>query len=194
MSRVADCPPGTRLLTGDIARVPELLGDLPRGRRVLTCAALLDVLPSSGIRTLAAVASAAAAPVLFSLTVTGAWDLDPSDPLDGPLRRAFDDHQRRSGLAGPDALEIAVEALRTGGSTILTTDTDWHLDAGSGADLVDRFLRERVAAAVEVRPDLADPAADWLDRRRRHLAASILRIRVGHRDLLALPPAPSRTR
>ncbi|HEY5788354.1 MAG TPA: hypothetical protein VIT65_26650 [Microlunatus sp.] len=188
LARVIPSDPETVLVTGDITVVPGLLNTLPSGRRILTCAALLDVVSADGVRLLCATAAAARAPALFSLTITGAWDLEPVDPLDAPLRRAFDDHQRRGGLAGPGAIRIAVEACRAAGATILTAPTDWHLDVRSGQEFVDRFLRERVAAASEMVPGLSEPARVWLTRRREQLADSDLRIRVGHRDLLALPP------
>ena len=179
--------PGTVLVTGDVGSAGEIVQSLPSGRRILTCAALLDVLTAEQIRTLCAAAAAARAPALFSLTVTGAWDLDPGDRLDTRLRESFDDHQRRAGRAGPDAADLAVQACQTGGARILTADTPWHLDAGSGPELVDRFLRERVAAAVEQSPNLTGPATVWLARRRAELASRRLRIGVGHRDVLALP-------
>ena len=51
-------------------------------------------------------------PMLLALTVVGRVTLTPADPLDARIGAAFNAHQRRGGLLGPDAVAAAVDALR----------------------------------------------------------------------------------
>ena len=51
--------------------------------------------------------------MLLALTVVGRVALTPAEPLDARIGAAFNDHQRRDGLLGPDA----VGAVRDGASS-----------------------------------------------------------------------------
>jgi hypothetical protein len=68
--------------------------------------------------------------------------------------------------------------------TVRTVDTPWRLDDVDHA-LAVRWLTERVAAAVEQEPDLAERATAALHRRLMNCAP--LRAVIHHVDLLALP-------
>jgi hypothetical protein len=111
--------------------------------------------------------------MLVALTVTGRVTLSPEDPLDAPIGAAFNDHQRRGGRLGPDAVERFPAAL--------VRPSPWRLDAAH-ADLIAEWLRGWVAAACEQDP--AIEAGDYLDRR---LADPQLEVTVDHADLLVLP-------
>ena len=117
------------------------------------------------------------------------------------LLDAFNDHQRRAGRAGPEAITLAVDALCAGGFTVRTQETPWQLTASSDWAFVEQLLQERLDAAVAQNPSLASAATAWFELRRSQLGLGILRIEVGHRDILALPartsvgePPRSRTR
>ena len=160
------------------------------GAAAVTASALLDLFTAAEADALAATCAAAGAPVLWTLSVTGAVELDPPDPLDGPITTAFNDHQRRSGpdgaLLGPEAPEVVAEALRRHGMTVHAAESPWRLGPAH-AGLLAEWLRGRVDAAVEQDPALAAEAPRWLADRLAAVDAGRLTAAVGHRDLLAVP-------
>jgi hypothetical protein len=170
----------------DVAELGRLLTELG-GADLVTATALLDVLYPRHLKAIVDAVVDARVPVLFALSVTGAVELDPVDPLDGPLAAAFDAHQRRDGRLGPDAGPVAAEEFRDRGWSVLEVRTPWRLDADAGdAQLIDAYLEGRVEAAVEHQPELAVGAGGWLDRRCGQ-ATGLPKVTVGHVDLLALP-------
>ena len=163
----------TRLSSGDLA-----------GADLITASALLDMLTADElVRMLGACAGR---PMLLALTVVGRVAMAPAEPLDASLGSAFNAHQRRGGLLGPDAVAAAVDALRGAGAEVLVRPSPWRLDAGD-ADLTAEWFRGWVAAACEQEPALAAEAGAYRDRRLSQAAAGELAVTVDHADLLALP-------
>ena len=128
-------------------------------------------------------APARGCPLLLALTVVGRVALTPADPLDAALAAAFDDHQRRGRLLGPDAVAAALDAL---GGTVVVRPSPWRLGAAD-AELTAAWLDGWVAAATEQEPALAATAGAYRDRRLEQLAAGELAVVVDHADLLVLP-------
>ncbi|GAA4623963.1 hypothetical protein GCM10023196_022310 [Actinoallomurus vinaceus] len=91
-------------------------------------------------------------------------------------------------LLGPDAADAATAAFERSGMVVHRRQSPWRLRPAQ-AELTAQWLRGWVAAAVEQRPDLADPAEAYLRRRLAACAAGALQVVIGHDDLLALPPA-----
>ena len=151
------------------------------GSSLLTASALLDVLTVEDVDGLAAACAAADCPALLTLSVAGRVDLAPADPLDGAFTAAFNDHQRRDGRLGPDAIGAAVTAFESRGMTVRTAPSPWRLGPAEPA-LRDKWLRGWVAAACEQEPSLAAEADAYLGRR---LPDRDLRAVVHHSDLLA---------
>jgi hypothetical protein len=147
----------------------------------------LDVLTTNQIYEVCGALIGNRAPGLFSLTVTGTLGVSPTDPHDQQLLDAFIDHQRRAGRAGPDAVRLAIDVMLGGGFTVRTQETPWLLTASSDAAFVEQLLWERLEAAVAQDPSLATTAATWFELRRTQLTDGILRIDLGHLDILALP-------
>ena len=166
--RLADAPTvETRCC--DIARLTAR--DLA-GASLVTASALLDLLTADELDRILEACSGL--PMLIALTVTGRVTLSPEDPLDTRIGAAFNDHQRRGGLLGPDAVaRFPVEAI--------VRPSPWRLDA-THADLIAEWLRGWVAAACEQDPTIE--AGEYLDRR---LADPQLEVTVDHADLLVLP-------
>ncbi len=77
----------------------------------MTASALLDVLTREEIDRLAAACAGAGVPALLTLSVVGRVEFTPADPLDAEFAEAFNAHQRRGELLGPDAITAACEAL-----------------------------------------------------------------------------------
>ncbi|MEV6880369.1 trans-aconitate methyltransferase [Streptomyces sp. NPDC051135] len=167
---------------GDLAR---LTPDALAGAALVTASALLDVLTPEEAGRLAAACAAAGCPALLSLSVAGRVDLTPAHPLDAEITEAFNDHQRRTGMLGPDAVDVAAEAFAGHGATVLAHPSPWRLGPDEAA-LTAQWLRGWVGAAVEQRPELRARAARYLEERLAACTAGELRVVVHHTDLLAL--------
>jgi SAM-dependent methyltransferase len=159
---------------GAETRVGDLTSADLRDADLVTASALLDLLTAAQIEDMARACSGR--PVLLALSVAGGVRFARPDPLDEAFQDAFNDHQRRGGLLGPDAVPAAERAFTAHGARVLTAASPWRL---SGGPLAEQWLAGWVGAAREHRPDLP---ADYLDRRRGHLD-----VEVRHTDLLALP-------
>ncbi|QHA10053.1 methyltransferase domain-containing protein [Streptomyces broussonetiae] len=167
----------------DVARLtPEALG----GASLVTASALLDVLTREEVGTLVDACTGAGCPALLTLSVAGRVELTPADPLDAEIAEAFNDHQRRAGLLGPDAVTATCEAFAARGAAVRVHPSPWRLGPEQAA-LTEQWLRGWVGAAVEQRPALRDRAARYLRARLAACAAGELRVMVHHSDLLALP-------
>jgi len=186
LQRHGSVAPGTRVLTADVGILRSVVHRLG-GPQLVTCSALLDLLTTDQLKAIGSTLAAARQPALFSLSVTGSMELSPPHPLDAHLCRAFNDHQRRHGRAGPDAVTILTRALQPTGGILRTTETPWLLDRHNDGEFVRQFLTDRVAAAIAQEPMLNSTGAAWLALRLAQLAEHTLEISVGHRDMLILP-------
>ncbi|MFJ7962176.1 class I SAM-dependent methyltransferase [Streptomyces sp. NPDC096324] len=168
---------------GDIGR---LTADALAGASLVTASALLDVLTAEEIDRLAAACAGAGVPALLTLSVAGRVELTPPDPLDAEITEAFNAHQRRGELLGPDAVTAACDAFARYGATVRVHPSPWRLGPDEAA-LTQEWLRGWVGAAVEERPELAERAEAYLSSRIAASAAGELRVVVHHSDVLALP-------
>lgn len=159
------------------------------GASLVTASALLDLLTREELDGLVAACVDAACPALLTLSVVGRVEFTPADPLDAEFGTAFNAHQRRSvggrRLLGPDAVEAAVESFTRLGTPVRVMPSPWRLGPDQSA-LIIEWLRGWVAAACEERPELAEPAADYLSRRLAAATAGELSVVVQHDDLLAM--------
>ena len=153
----------TRLEPGDLA-----------GADLVVASALLDILTADELARM--LGACAGLPMLLALTVVGRVTLEPADPLDARIGAAFNAHQRRGGLLGPDAITAVPGAI--------VRPSPWRLDAAH-ADLTAAWLDGWVAAACEQEPAL--DAGAYRDRRLAQAAAGELAVTVDHADLLVLP-------
>jgi hypothetical protein len=154
----------TRLEASDVA-----------GAHLVTASALLDLLTADELARM--LDACAGLPMLLTLTVVGGVALDPADPLDARIGAAFNDHQRRDGRLGPDAVEQLP-------ADVLVRPSPWRLN-GSHGQLTGEWLRGWVGAACEQDPTLETGA--YLDRRLAQAAAGELAVTVDHADVLVLP-------
>ncbi|WP_225826026.1 class I SAM-dependent methyltransferase [Streptomyces naphthomycinicus] len=168
---------------GDVARLTE---DALTGASLVTASALLDVLTVEEVEALADACVGAGCPALLTLSVAGRVDITPEDPLDAEIAEAFNAHQRRNGLLGPDAVNATCEVFAERGATVRLHPSPWRLGPGEAA-LTEQWLRGWVGAAVEQRPELRERAERYLTERLAACAAGALRVTVHHSDLLALP-------
>ncbi|MFE9290092.1 hypothetical protein [Streptomyces olivaceus] len=166
----------------DLAR---LTPDALTGAGLVTASALLDVLTTEEVGTLAAACAGAGCPALLTLSVAGRVDLTPAHPLDAEITEAFNAHQRREGLLGPEAVTAVADAFAAHGATVRAHPSPWRLGPDE-AELTAQWLRGWVGAAVEQRPELRERADRYLHERLALCAAGELRVVVHHTDLLAL--------
>ena len=172
---------------GDVTALAP--GTLDRADLV-TASALLDLFTLPELDGVIAAWRPLGCPLLVALTVTGRVRLDPADPLDAAVARAFNAHQRRpargAGLLGPVAVPTAIRRLSASGAIVRTRAAPWRLGSAD-RPLIVPWLRGWIAAAMEQRPDLRTVAAGYLDRRLEQAAMGTLRVVVQHQDLLAVP-------
>ncbi|GGD41641.1 class I SAM-dependent methyltransferase [Aureimonas glaciei] len=173
-----------RLHPADLAALDDGLFDTAA---MVTASALFDLVSQRFIDAFADRMASRGLAVYAALTVDGRIAWDSPHPLDGEIVEAFTADQRRDKGFGPglggDAAARLDEAFLARGYTVRSAPSDWTL----GAD--DLALQEAFHAG------LAGPAGaamggkvgDWL-RHRADAARAGARVRVGHRDMLALPP------
>ncbi|MGE0159894.1 MAG: trans-aconitate 2-methyltransferase [Gemmatimonadales bacterium] len=182
-----------RALRGDlvhdgVARVADA--------HLVTASALLDLVSERWLAALVDACADAGCAALFALTYDGR--IEWSDAERGPestdtlVVEALNAHQRRDkgfGPAlGPDAGAVAERLFRERGYRTWTRPSDWVLGPPDAA-LVDALVVGWTQAAIEERPEHSARVHAWAERRRRPAAAAGLGLRVGHQDLLALPPS-----
>ncbi|MEU0966426.1 class I SAM-dependent methyltransferase [Streptomyces sp. NPDC005917] len=167
---------------GDVAR---LTPDALAGASLVTASALLDVLTREDVGILAEACAGAGCPALLTLSVAGRVEFGSPHPLDAELTEAFNAHQRRDGMLGPDAVTAACEAFADRGATVKVHPSPWRLGPDEKA-LTEQWLRGWVGAAVEERSELAERAEAYLAERLAACAAGELRVVLHHSDLLAL--------
>lgn len=163
---------------------------------LVTASALLDLVSAAWLQRLVTAAVAARVALLFTLSVDGRHDWVPSDPLDSKVSGLFGGHQRRDKGFDPALGAAAVprlrRALRGSGYRVFSAPSDWQIDGQDGphAAALQRALVDGMATAASEQDPISGAAIDaW--RQRRHALAASGSVRVGHLDLLALPPARS---
>lgn len=171
-----------------------------RSADLVTAAAFFDLVSAAWIERLASSCAAARAAGLFVLSVDGRWDFvdadgnTVADADDFLLQELFNSHQRRAkGLGpalGPDAAAQLARSLAAHGFAVSTQSSDWQLAAGDALSLA--LGRPLMAgwrqAGLEQAPARRARIEDWHQRRQADLAGGRLGLRVGHIDVLALPP------
>jgi hypothetical protein len=177
------CPAGVTIEArpSDITRLAP--GDLAEAS-VVVASALLDLLTEEELARM--LRAATGCPVLLALTVVGRVSLTPADPLDARIAAAFDAHQRRERLLGPDAVAAAVDQLRATRAEVIVRPSPWQLGPPDAA-LAAEWLTEWVGAACEQRPELRAEALGYARRRLAEAAGGRLSVTVHHQDLLARP-------
>ena len=169
---------GAEARRSDVTRLAP--GDLD-GASLVTASALLDLFTRDELARM--LRACAGLPVLLALTVTGRVQLSPADPLDARITDAFNAHQRRDGLLGPDAAGAAAELA---GGEVLVRPSPWRL-GHEHAELSATWLDGWVAAACEQEPALASEAAGYRAHRLAQILRGDLHVTVDHADLLVIP-------
>lgn len=176
-----------RRVCADLAESGVLPG-LLREARLVTASALLDLVSPQWCRQLVRAAARPGAVLHAALSYDGRITLDPTDALDRTVRALFNRHQRTDkgfGPAlGPAAAATFARIAAAAGAAVQTAGSDWRLGPADSA-LLRPLLDGWALAAAEIAPHLADAIAAWRKHRLAQIDAGRLRVRVGHRDVLA---------
>lgn len=171
-----------RLRQCDIAEDPD--ASLPDGTHLVTASAFFDLVSPAFIDRLVAAVVRRRAAFYTVLTYDGTLQWTPSSVLDGPINHAFNAHQAGDKgfgpAAGPGAPTLLRQAFDAAGYRTTVGDSAWHLGRDDRALMTE--LIGGVAASV-AETGLVDPTriAAWQAQERQGA-------RVGHSDILALPP------
>jgi len=161
---------------------------------LVTASALLDLVSADWLQRLVAAGASARVALLFALSADDRRRWMPRDRHDATVSALFGAHQRRDKGFGPalgarGASELR-RALRAAGWRVHTARSDWLLDGRTDprARALQRAMVDGIAtAACEQEPAAAATVRAW--QARRHAWTANGSLRVGHIDLLALPPA-----
>ncbi|MCG6984955.1 MAG: class I SAM-dependent methyltransferase [Thiocapsa sp.] len=170
------------------------LSELPIGRSgLVTASALLDLVSEDWLARLVERCAEVHVPLLMALTYDGRVALEPELSLDRDMIEAVNAHQRRDKGFGPalgPAASIRLERLaRSHGYRVEVRSSDWMIPP-SERHLQAALIRGWCEAARRQTPSRATAILDWEAQRLVAVDSGCSRIRVGHRDVLAIPPHP----
>jgi SAM-dependent methyltransferase len=186
-------PAGAWRVEGLLADLGEAPDNLPLGQAdAVVSSALCDLVSASWVERMADACAARRLLFYAALNVTGRDRLHPPHAADALVARGFRRDQARDkgfggaalGPAAPSALRAAFEAR---GYAVHMAPSDWTIDRRDRAMAGELALgRARAAMAHERRA--ARRIAQWLAARSAQADEGRLAVRIGHRDVLALPP------
>lgn len=164
---------------------------------LVVASALLDLVSANWLAGLLRACARSRSHLYLALTYDGRIDLSPDHPHDGTLVALVNAHQGRDkGLGGPalgPSAPACLAELAAGlGFALEAADSDWVLGPDEPelqAALVAGWAvaaREQVPVGPESR-GLDEEICRWHERRQAQIAAGLLHIRVGHRDVLLSP-------
>jgi SAM-dependent methyltransferase len=186
-------------LVADLADAPD---NLPlRETDAVVNSALCDLVSRPWVERMAATLRV---PFYAALCVDGRDRFSPPHPDDALVARGFRRDQRRNkgfgGAAlGAEAPAAVAEAFRARGFAVETAASDWAvrgrgaaapgLPPDAAAPFLSRLVAGRAAAALAAGPGRdARRVSAWGEARQERIARRGLGARIGHRDVLAVPP------
>jgi SAM-dependent methyltransferase len=186
-------PGGAWRVEGLIADLREAPGNLPlQAVDAVVNTALCDLVSRDWVERMAAGLAARRLPFYSALNVTGRERFTPPRRGDALVARGFARDQARDkgfgGVAlGPRAPDAIAQAFEARGYQVFRAPSDWVIPRGATAMAValadghaEAAIRQERREARRITRWMLDRAADGREGR--------LSVRVGHRDVLALPP------
>jgi hypothetical protein len=157
------------------------------GAGLVTASALFDLVSAEWVERFVVRVAGLRLPVYAALSYDGVMAWEPALPEDAAVTEAFNRHQggdKGFGPAlGPQAADLLAARLRAAGYVVREADSPWRLGPDQAA-LQAELLGGIAQAAGEA--GYAGAGA-WLAARLALLEQG--ECRIGHRDLLAVPPA-----
>jgi hypothetical protein len=183
-------PPDLMVTTTPIDLELDLEAALDGPADLVTTSALLDLVSDAWLGRLAVESAARRLPVYAALSYDGRVDMTPSDPGDGAIIGAVNQHQRTDkgfGPAlGPDAAKLAPQHFERVGYAVVQGASDWVFGP-TDREIQLETLTGWATAAREIGTVPLPDVVSWLTRRRDLVAAGRSTIRVGHIDFFAKP-------
>ena len=181
-------PGGDWQLDGELHDLAEMPGALPfREADAVVCSALLDLVSPRWIEQLA---TSLRVPFYAALSVDGRDTWLPRHPADHVVHAGFRRDQGRDkgfGRAlGPNAPSAATRIFAAHGFHVASAPSDWVIARGALMMAHNLVLGAEGAAGAAL-PGRRATIAAWGDARQKQAMAMRLAIRIGHRDILALP-------
>ncbi len=163
---------------------------LPAGGLV-TASALLDLVAEDWLASLVDGCQYAGCALLFALSYEGRVALTPARRADRVIIELVNQHQRGDkgfgSALGPTAPDVAERLLAAAGYRCWSANSDWRIGPEE-PQLQKALIAGWLEAAIERAPQARPELLDWHQARRAQIDSGGLRIQVGHRDLIALPP------
>lgn len=170
----------------------------------VSASALMDLVSEPWLADLLQACSSHRSPLLAALNYDGRVGLTPREPMDGLVIALVNGHQGRDKGLGPALGPSAPRALRRLGQGLgyraCSAESDWDLApdqrglqealVAGWADAARDQIRDGPGASLTTIEQRIDSIDRWLDARLGHVAAGRSHLRVGHQDLLLLPPRP----
>lgn len=178
-------------LIADLAEAPD---NLPLDKvDAVVNTALCDLVSREWVEDMAAACAEYGLPFYAALNVTGRERFMPPHPADAVVMRGFRRDQRRDkgfgGVAlGPAAPAAIAEAFAAHGYTVHRAASDWIVDRRSRL-FAQEIATGHGAAALAWERRSAKAIENWIETRRAQAADGMLSVRIGHQDILALPPS-----
>jgi SAM-dependent methyltransferase len=182
-------------------RIARVRGDLDgaglaaaAGADLVTASALLDLVGRPWLERFVETVVASRSAVLIALSYDGRvrWEGGRADPDDTWMAAQVNRHQRgdkgMGAALGPEAPAAARDLFERAGWTCTLAPSPWVLSGADDLPLARAWLAGWADAARRVVPAEAARIDAWRARRTAHLADGRVAVRVGHLDLLALPP------
>jgi SAM-dependent methyltransferase len=181
-------PRGTWRVEGIVADLAEASSRLPFAQAdAVLCGALLDLVSHAWLEHLA---SQLRSPFLACLNPDGRDAWLPRDRADPIVAAGFRRDQTRDKGFGPAlgtrAIKILSQRLAEQGFEVSVATSDWRIPARAQRMLVE-LASGAAASASAAMPARRTTIQDWHTRRDRQIARARLTVRIGHRDLLAVP-------
>lgn len=186
-------PEGAWRVEGLVANLVLAPANLPLDRvDAVVNTALCDLVSRDWIEAMAAACARRRLPFYAALNVTGRERFSPPYPGDALVMRGFRRDQRRDkgfgGVAlGPAAPDAIAEAFAAHGYSVHRASSDWIIDRRARLFASEIATGHGSAAMAWERRDAAR-IEDWIEARRAQAADGLLSVRIGHQDVLALPP------
>jgi SAM-dependent methyltransferase len=191
-------PRGAWRVEGLVADLREAPDNLPLHQvDAVVNTALCDLVSEAWVATIAAACAARALPFYAALNVTGRERFAPPHRADALVARGFARDQARDkgfgGIAlGAKAPDAIAAAFRAHGYTVLRAPSDWVVRTRPLNEATSAFAAELLggmagaAGRWERRHRLA--LRDWARERMDQAMEGRLSFRIGHADVLCLPP------
>jgi len=181
-------PGGDWQIDGELHDLSNMPGELPfREADAVVCSALLDLVSRNWIERLA---DAVRVPFYAALSVDGRDTWLPAHPGDAVIHAGFRRDQGRDkgfGRAlGPRAAAVAMQAFAARGCHVASAPSDWVIPR-TALGMGHALIEGAAAAATAALPARYAAIAEWRQARHRLSMDMRLAIRIGHRDILALP-------